>query len=208
MKFYFSSFRIPDIDIFASFVGKALPDISIGLILNAQDYKTDEKRAEKKQELFSYFKGLGFNIEEVDLREYDTEDELKSALKNYDVMWFNGGNTFCLRWVIDQSVLTKGLLKDVLKFGTVYAGDSAGAIIVGPTLKHFDAADDPDVVPEAIYDGLGLVDFVVLPHYESEKHGEIVKGIGKELEEDGRQTKPLTDEEFILMEDGEIISDY
>jgi len=125
-------------------------------------------------------------------------------MNSYDVVWFNGGNTFCLRWAIEQSACGKELLVDVLQSGTVYAGDSAGAIIAGPTLKHFDAADNPDVVPEVIYNGFNFVDFVVLPHWESEKYGDIIKGIGDKLKQEGYSTKSLTDDEFIFVENGEV----
>lgn len=205
MKLYLSSYRIPEAETFVNFVGKQKSDISIGLVLNAQDYKPKEEREAKKNELFTYFKGFGFYLKEIDLRKYGKQDELRGDLNQCNVLWFNGGNTFCLRWAIERSILTKAMLEKVLESGVVYAGDSAGAVIMGPTLKYFDSADDPQVVQEVMYDALGFVDFVVLPHWGSKEYGEVIKKIGERLRSDGYNTKSLTDDEFITVEDNEVL---
>ena len=52
------------------------------------------------------------------------------------------------------------------------------------TLKHFDSADDPTQAKKIIYDGLGLTDFVVLPHWGSGEFGEILKTTKVELQKE------------------------
>ncbi len=205
MKLYLSSYRIPDIKKFTTFIGKEPSDIKVGLILNAKDYRSTKYRDDKLKEMLDYFSGFGFQIEEIDLREYFNNDGVGEKLKNYDVVWVNGGNTYMLRWAIAQCRGEKAIL-DALKNGVVYGGDSAGAIIVGPTLKYFDEADDPTVIPKTMYDGLGFIDFAVLPHWDSEGFGEAIKVVKRKLEGDGHKTIKLTDEEFLLVEDGNIIN--
>jgi dipeptidase E len=55
----------------------------------------------------------------------------------------------------------------------VYGGWSAGAAVAGRTLRGIDLMDDPTVVvggymTEPTWDGLGLVDYAIVPHFESE----------------------------------------
>jgi dipeptidase E len=204
MKLYLSSYRIPDPKKFVDFVGKPASEIKFGLILNANDYKTSEERSAKRDELFKYYGEIGFSVEEIDLRDYFDKGDLYSKFKEFDVLWFKGGNIYLLRWVIAQSNAMQAL-KKVLKEGVVYGGESAGAIVAGPTLKYFEKADDPSVASEVFYDGLGLVDFSVLPHWDSEDFGEAVRTAKIKLEEDGFKTIKLDDNEFLLVENGKVV---
>ena len=54
-----------------------------------------------------------------------------------------------------------------------YAGYSAGACVLSPTLKGIHLADEPEMTPlgytgEVLWDGLGLIPFCVAPHYRSD----------------------------------------
>lgn len=55
----------------------------------------------------------------------------------------------------------------------IYGGWSAGAVVAGPTLRGIEIMDDPYIVAESyqiepVWDGLGLVDFSIVPHFESD----------------------------------------
>lgn len=119
------------------------------------------------------------------------------------MIWLNGGNTYCLRLALAESGADKVLLEALVN-GIVYGGDSAGAIIAGPTLKYFDAADDISVVSEVMYDGLGLTDIAILSHWASEEYGHVLSGIEEKLKSDGYKTIRLKDEEYVMIEDGQI----
>lgn len=203
MKLFLSSYRISNPDKFAEFVGKKLKDIKIGLIFNSKDCKPVEIRQAKLDEHLDYYKNLGVQIEEIDLREYSQSNDVLKKFSEFDVIWLNGGNTYCLRLALAESGADKVLLEALVN-GIVYGGDSAGAIIAGPTLKYFDAADDISVVSEAIYDGLGLTDIAILPHWASEEYGHVLSGIEEKLKSDGYKTMRLRDEEYVMIEDGQI----
>ena len=199
MKLFLSSFRIPNLEEFVRFVGKPASKIKFALILNSKDSRTLEYRNDKREELFSYFGNFGFEVSEIDLREYSDAETLENKLKEFDVVWFNGGNTYVLR----SSIRKSGgdiAIPNALEAGVVYGGDSAGSIIVGPTLKHYSGADDPSAAENIIYEGLGLVEFSILPHWGSGEHGEILLKIESELQRDGFVTKRLTDEEYLCVE--------
>lgn len=199
MKLYLSSYRIPDLRVFENFVGKEASKTKFALVLNSKDYKTSEERAQKRDELITYFSGLGFVVEELNLLDYVGGEGLLEKLKAYDVVWLNGGNTFCLRWALRECNGEK-ILREALEGGIVYGGDSAGAIVVGPTLKHFDNVDSPSVAKEVIYEGLGFIDFVILPHWNSPEYGEILQDTRAALEKEGYTTKELNDSQCLLIE--------
>jgi dipeptidase E len=204
MKLYLSSYRIPDIKKFTDFVGKDAEAIRFGLVLNSKDYRDEEYRNEKLEELIKYFSGFGFIVEEIDLRNFSDSNKLQEKLMELDVVWMNGGNTYMLRYILSKSGCDS-VLSNVLESGVVYGGDSAGAVVAGSTLKYYSGADDPAVVDNAIYEGLGLVDFSVLPHWGSAEYAPVLEKIESSLSADGIKTIRLTDEEFILVENGKIL---
>lgn len=66
---------------------------------------------------------------------------------------------------------------DATEAALVYGGYSAGPCVLGPTIRGFSATDDPTVVTEVygaapMWAGLGIVDFVVVPHVDSPGHPE------------------------------------
>lgn len=203
MKLFLSSYRIPDPKVFCEFVGKKPTDIKFALILNSKDYKPADEREKKLFELLGYFRGFGFDVQELNLLNFDNPKDLLNELKKYDVLWFNGGNVYYLRWVISK-VGGEEVIREALNDGVIYGGDSAGAIIAGPTLKYYDIADVPTFAPETIYDGLNLVDLAILPHWNSGDFGLVVKEVEDKLIKDGFKTKRLTDTEYLLVENGKI----
>ena len=84
----------------------------------------------------------------------------------------------------------------------VYAGYSAGAVVAGPTLKGIELVDPidewPDDYPnkEVLWEGLGLIDFVIAPHYKSD-HPESSKidDVVDYLEKNNIPFRPLRDGE-------------
>lgn len=116
------------------------------------------------------FAELGIEMEELDLRNYfNAKADLQSALSNYGLMWAAGGNTFALRWAMNKSGLDT-LLPNLLQTSDlVYGGFSAGACVLSPTLKGIHLADEPEKIPatELRWEGLGLIDFCIAPHYRS-----------------------------------------
>src|SRR3989338_5583221 len=203
MKLYLSSYRIPDPVAFSRFIGKKLSEIRLALILNAKDYKPKEERVKKLSELLEYFTRLGFQTQGLNLLDYDNPADLLEKFKEFDVLWFNGGNTFCLRWAVAKSGAEK-VFKEALESGVIYGGDSAGAILAGPTLKYYDKADDPNVAPEIFYTGLNLIDLAVLPHWGSVELDHILGEVEENLKKDGYKTMRLTDSEYLLIENDEI----
>lgn len=147
------------------------------IIPNAGDL-WDAYRQNNFPQILADLKKLGTDAEELDLRSYfGNADRLKNVVSRAGLLWVTGGNTFVLRRAMKESGLDL-LLPEILRNSDcVYGGFSAGACVTSPSLKGIHLADEPEAVPEdyptkeVIWNGLGLVDFYIVPHYRS-KHSE------------------------------------
>lgn len=201
MKLFLSSLAISDpqsIEL-ANLVGKEPKDIKLALIENAADTYAEGKRAwidDNRAAIQSH----NFDVEIIDIRKYKGKlPELKDRLASKDVVWFGGGNTYYLRWLLKDTGLDK-LLAELVEQGLVYGGGSAGAIVAGPTLRHFETADDPKDAPEVLYEGLGFTDSVVVPHMDNAKFASIIHAINDQLKSDGYKTVPLGDKQALVID--------
>lgn len=192
MKLFLSSEAISDglAPAFFELVGKAPGDTKIVIIENAADVSRGNKSwvLDNRKQIVS----LGCHVELVDLKDYKNKlAELEAALGQGDVIWLGGGNTYYLRWILHETGADKIIIK-LVRHGKVYGGGSAGAIMAGPTLQYFEAADDPSLAPVLILDGLGLTDIVTVPHWDDEDYGPIVKTANDHLRKAGFKTQPIT----------------
>jgi dipeptidase E len=140
---------------------------------------------------------LGFQVEDFDLKN-KTEEETRKTLKEFDVLFVAGGNTFHLLNEAKKSGFDK-VAREMVKAGTVYICSSAGSYLACPTIeaagwKHADR----NQVGLKDLSALNLVDFIVVAHYAVKY---------KEAVEAGKKTTDLkvitiTDEQFITS-DGE-----
>jgi dipeptidase E len=184
----------------ARLVGKAPQDITMAAITNSLDVYDDN---DWLGETLASLSRQGAQVEVVDLREWrGNRAGLREKLASKDVIWLCGGHTYYLRWILKDSGADE-MIRELVRQGTVYAGWSAGAGMAGPTLRFFDYFDDPNDAPEAIYEGLGLTNVVVVPHTDLPDFAEGMKLINQQLQEAGYRTVPLTDAEAIMIDGDE-----
>ena len=144
----------------------------VGVISNAKDYHLPERRAERMSEVFDFFKSLGIAPHEIDLRRYFNIERANEELAGHEFIWLAGGNTFLLRRALEYSDAANFLIEHVRDNSLILGGESAGALIAGPTLRGSEMeenSDSPNFVPEGyspeiIWDGLKLVNYVPVPH--------------------------------------------
>lgn len=86
------------------------------------------------------------------------------AIKNCTCLCISGGNTFYLLQELKRNGLLD-LIKQRVRNGTPYIGESAGAIIACPDISYNQIMGDKTIATELTnYSGMGLVDYYVLPH--------------------------------------------
>lgn len=149
----------------------------LAYVENAKDDWSIGDRKNKVEEHKRQCLSEGFDFWELDLRSYfGKPHELEEALADSGGIWISGGNTFFLRKAFAYSGLDKLLIKLIKADKIAYGGSSAGSIIVTPSLRGSEHGDYPEVVPKGykdgiIWEGLGLVQFHVVPHYQSDWWG-------------------------------------
>jgi dipeptidase E len=180
------------------------------VIQNALDFIPAEARRAYEATVYDPRQELGdwgIEAEELDLRDYfGRPDALKAALSRFDLVWAVGGNAFLLRRAMRQSgfdrVIVELLREDVLAYG----GFSAGAVVATPSLKGIEIMDDPQQSASGydeavVWEGLGLVDFSIVPHYRSaHDEAEAAEKAVDFLEDAAIPFQPLRDGEIIIVE--------
>lgn len=181
----------------AELVGKPLPDLKFAYIENAYDVYDDEASLVEGRQML---RDKGYDFELVDLRRWRGQhDELAALLGSKDVFLLAGGNPFYLRWQMRESGADR-IITDCVRRGAVYCGASAAAVVAGPTLRHFDALDDPGAAGEVIWDGLGLTDIVIVPHTDNADFGAGCRSAGEHCAADGYTTQWITDAQAFLID--------
>lgn len=171
MRLYLTSFRMGN-------ATSELLRMSSGkralIIANATDYRTAEDRSEGVKLERTNLEELGFECDELDLREYfENSEALDERLKSCDLIWVRGGNTFILNRAMKHSGAGLIIRQLLLEDSVVYGGYSAGIDVLVPDLHGIELVDEPDVVPdgynkEILWEGLGLLSYYVAPHYRSD----------------------------------------
>ncbi|MEU4601689.1 Type 1 glutamine amidotransferase-like domain-containing protein [Kribbella sp. NPDC023972] len=170
MKLYLSSFRLGDHP--ERLVALLPPAARVAVICNSIDTEDSAVRREKVTDEITWLTELGLNPHELDLRSC-TGGALKAQLPECDGVWVRGGNAFVLRAALAVSGADKLLPELIRSEEIVYAGYSAGACVLAPSLRGLELCDDPKAVDgEVSWEGLGVLDHAIVPHLDSPGHPE------------------------------------
>jgi dipeptidase E len=132
-------------------------------------------------------------------------NKLTNKLDDLKAVYISGGNTFVLR----QAMILSGFdryIQTHLDKEFVYSGFSAAICILYKDMKALQMVDKADDFPyseikKTIWEGLGILDYLILPHYKSD-HSES-NDIDKEVEyciNNNIPYKTLKDGEVIILE--------
>lgn len=216
MRLFLSSYRFGgDPDRFHALVDAGT---RIALIAAAADAWPATARASAVVSDIAPLRRMGYRAEEVDLRSFiGRPDDLADHLARFGGVWVRGGNTFVLRARMAQSGADEIIGGRVRDGSLVYAGYSAGACVATPTLVGLDASDDPSEVRptcavEPHWDGLGFVEFAIVPHFPGPNPGDVssvdTAGAASRtitaLRSAGIAYRTLTDDEAIVV-DGDTV---
>lgn len=131
-----------------------------------------------------------------------SKTEIKKMLGKFDVMCVEGGNPYYLLQQIQKSNCADVICDRVNK-GMIYIGSSAGSMVAGPDLypaRHTDAPED--FIRLKSYAGLGLVNFLVHPHWGSDYWKKLY--LGKRSRNNYTEEHKffwLTDNQYLHVED-------
>lgn len=178
----------------------------IAYIPNAGDYtQIDwEKRGRWNEQDIQSLREIGLEVEYLDLKDYFEKTEaLREKIDQLGGVFFRGGNTFILRQAMKLSGFDHIFEELKNRDDFVYAGYSAGICVLAPDFRALQIVDEPNQHPypeqeETIWEGLGYLDYIILPHYKSD-HPESAD-IDKEVEFAQKNKIP-----FRTLKDGEVI---
>jgi dipeptidase E len=209
MKYYLSSYKLGDR---TSELIEMLPVGSrLAYIPNALDpYPDEERKLRGNNADMDSLRELGYEVELVDLRDFfDKRAMLEEKLGEVSGVWVRGGNTFALRQAMklsgfDDLIIERAKAKEKNGSDFFYGGYSAGACVLSPELRGIHLCDDPNAQPygdiPTMWDGLGLIDFAIAPHYRSEHpESEMIEDVVKYYEAEGMTYRTLRDGEVIII---------
>lgn len=173
MKFYLSSFKFgKEKDKLRSMASRA----SILIIPNALDFRpsSDEQTINSLENKKMRLRELGFEPQVVDLREYFGDKAgLMNKVEEANSVFVLGGNVFILRQAMKLSGLDEIICGQKQNREFLYAGYSAAGCVLAPSLEPYKVVGNSSMHPywqlqETVWDGLGLVDFAFMPHWQSD----------------------------------------
>lgn len=145
---------------------KPFEESKIAFIPTASNLEPGDKKDWFIEDLIQ-LKNLKFSsIDIIDISALPKEIWL-ARLKDVDIIYVEGGNTYHLMYWFNKSGLSE-ILPELLKT-KIYVGVSAGTVVATPSLLNADFEKQPALdIKEIAYDnGLSLVEFMIEPHINS-----------------------------------------
>lgn len=175
-------------------------DMNVGFVSTGANLYEDQSRVSRSTNKLTE---LGFNIIEIDIA-WKTQSELHTICRDLDIIYVNGGNSF---YLLDQVKKTwfDTIIKNHINNGGYYIGSSAGTIILGPNIEPLKIMDRPDQVPHITdFDGLHIINKIIIPHHDSEKYADKVQQIMKTHAHQSDVLFPLGDMEAAIRKDNKL----
>ncbi|MBP6974790.1 MAG: Type 1 glutamine amidotransferase-like domain-containing protein [Candidatus Pacebacteria bacterium] len=205
MRLYISSYRTGNAT--QELIRMARGNMRAVVINNASDYGTPDKRAEQMQKQVDMLVPLGFQVEEIDLRQYfGKPEELENKLEGFGLVWLKGGKSFVLKRAIEESGFEVIIKKMLASDSIIYGGYSAGGVVASATMRGIELVEDALFVPEGYrpefeWNGMNLIPYSFVPHYRSNhSSAEAMEKIVAYFEAHNMPYKALRDGEVIVVD--------
>lgn len=175
----------------------------IALITNARDLKVQDGIEKEKINLnIQMLEEVGFEVTLLDLQKYFNDSErLRKDINNFNAFCVIGGNVFVLRQAMKLSGFDEFLRENILNKKILYVGYSAGSCVLAKDLEGLHLVDEPINAygDKVIYEGVGLLEYCIAPHYKSNhKESEAIDKVIEYMKENNKSYKTLSDGEVII----------
>lgn len=195
-KLFLASIACNVLDKFVELLDRPPSELTVAFIPTAAEvYENKSFVEDDRKKLLE----LGFKILEINIMG-KVEKILQEQLKDVDVIFVAGGNTFYLL----EKALASGfdtIVKKHVKRGKYYIGSSAGSVLAGLTIELVKSLDDPKKAPHLkSFDGLKLIDKIILPHCGNEKYQQKLNQIFSEYSNLQEKIIKLTDKQAVVIE--------
>lgn len=199
MKLFLTSLAVNTLDKFISLLPRSPKHMSVAFIPTAGDLYAEKPWMDADRQKFI---NLGFQVVDIDIKQFSKE-QLKQKLSAMDIIFVAGGTTTYLLEKVRQSGFDE-IIKELVNKGIIYIGSSAGSVLAGPSIEVDRIYDHRNLGKELdSYEGLGLVDFIVLPHADNKKYESVIQQIVKKFGKKYKLQK-LDDNQAVLVKDGQV----
>lgn len=196
-KLFLTSVACNVLDKFVELLDCPPSELTVAFIPTAADVYENKSFVDNDRNKLSE---LGFKILDVNING-KTEEILQEQLKDVDIIFVAGGNTFYLLEKTIASGFDK-IVKNLIKNGKYYIGSSAGSVLAGLTIEPVKLLDNPSKAPNLkSFDGLKLIDKIILPHYGNEKYQDKINQILADYSDVQKNIIKLTDNQAAVIED-------
>jgi peptidase E len=167
MKLFLASSGDKTLHLLSGLTGTTPSETKVAFIANAADpYTGDERWGEKiwVKDDKKKFQELGYIVSDIDLENMDA-DSLEKSLAEFDVIHICGGDALYFIRLLQRRGLSDSFKKIIAD--KIYTGTSAGSMVAAPSLEIEKYSDEakPDILAELEnFNGLGLVNFLIIPH--------------------------------------------
>lgn len=141
---------------------------------------------------------MGFQMVDVDIKN-KTKDQLARELKDIDVIFVSGGNTYYLLEKAQESGFIN-IVRDLVNKGVIYIGSSAGSALACETIEHIEDFDDKSITHLTSYDGLDCTKKLILPHYGEDKYKLKFQNIIEKWVKKGYNILPLRNDQVLVVQ--------
>ncbi|KEP26019.1 Type 1 glutamine amidotransferase-like domain-containing protein [Bacillus zhangzhouensis] len=191
--FLCSSFK-DSYSLLSDFAGESLKGKSVTFIPTASAVEEVKHYVEAAKEAFHE---LDMHIETVQMAE-QTAQEITHMIERNDVIYVSGGNTFYLLQELRKHRLDH-VLKEEINKGKLYIGESAGSIIMAPSIEYISLMDDQEKAPELpAFQGINEISNYPVPHMHHTYLGEAAQQMIEQYQHT-LALCPLTDEQVLLV---------
>lgn len=151
------------------------------------------------------FQNHDYEVVERDFRDISKE-ELSSALSEVDVVHICGGSVFHILSLLKENDFLQIIKKAVVDNEIIYTGTSAGSIIASERvgLYLYDDEEKKFLKENADFTGLGFVNFLIIPHADSEDFVESNKDMVGHAADINLPIVVLKDNQAVWVEDDKI----
>ncbi|HSX31666.1 MAG TPA: Type 1 glutamine amidotransferase-like domain-containing protein [Candidatus Saccharimonadales bacterium] len=199
MKLYLSSVGIPNPAAFRELFSPSQTH-QIAFITNGWDNATTGKSTPFIESTRQTIISEGFACELLDLTAYKQRpNQLQEELQRFAGVWVTGGNAFYLNYLMNDCNFGE-IVQELGKNNFVYGGESAGAVVAGSTLHGIEVLDSLREAPHALWNGLGLVPYGIIPHWGETKYELYLERVYREMEQFA-EVRTLANGDYIVASD-------
>lgn len=206
MRLYLSSYQLGDHP--EAFSAMVDGDRHGWVVMNALDGLDEKRRTADLSVQIANLASIGLTAHNFDLRHCDPSN-VANQFGAPDFVWVRGGNVFTLRAALSASGLDAVLVQRLREDAIVYAGFSAGACVLAPSLDGLELCDSPATAAKVYgnvrVDGLEILDRPVVPHLHSPQHPEtdVLGVVASQYDGAGQPYWALRDGQALITTGGE-----